>query len=112
MHAQQFLDLDKSIAEHRYALELKQALERLRQNRDFKQVVDEGYLSKAALRLVHAKGDPRYQSQDLQRVILAQIEAVGYFHQYLQQIESAAAMAEKSLADDEQTREALARQLN
>lgn len=98
-------ELEQNIKTAKGFVEAGNALERLRSNRDFKKVVVEGFFEKEAVRLVHLKADPSMQSEASQKSILAQIDAIGAFSQYLSNVEQFARMAKKSIADDEQARD-------
>jgi len=96
--------LDNSIKQAKQLIELGDALNRLRGNRDFKKIVLEGYFENEAIRLVHLRSDPNMQSADRQKAINVQLDSVGTFAQYLQTIAIQAAMASRGLDADEQTR--------
>lgn len=105
MNSQLLHDIDQSIKVNQDSIEFGLTLDRLKLNRDFKRVVLDGYLSQEAVRLVHLKASPDYQSPEAQRLLLAQIDSIGCFYQYLNRIGVAAEIARKSLQSDEQTRE-------
>lgn len=97
--------IDRNIRQARTALEEGNALERLRDNKDFKKVVLEGYFKDEAVRLVHLKADPSMQSDASQKSIVAQIDAIGSFSSYLTQTLQRGVMAGKQIESDEATRE-------
>lgn len=107
MNTELLAGIDQSIQSHQAVLSLGLSLDRLRANRDFKQVVVDGYLSKEAVRLVHQKAAPGNQSPEIQRQLLAQIDAIGCLHQYLCRIDAEVEISRNSLQSDEQTREFL-----
>jgi len=89
------------------------AMERLRNNRDFKKVIIEGYFEKEAIRLVHLKSDFNMQSPEAQVSILRDMDAIGTLAQYFNKTMHQAMLAEKAIESDEQTRdELLAEELN
>lgn len=105
--------LDRSIKAAKGFVENGNALERLRNNKDFKKVVVEGFFEKEAIRLVHLKADPSMQSEASQKSIVSQIDAIGAFSQYLVSVEQFARLGAKSIDDDEATRaEILAEELS
>lgn len=81
------------------------ALERLRQNRDFKAVILDGYFKEEAIRLVHLKADPSMQSPDMQKSIIAQMDAIGSLNQYFTAVNQQSSIARKAIAADEETRD-------
>lgn len=97
--------IEENIAEARKIVELGNALERLQANRDFKAIIKEGYLKAEAIRLVHAKANPALQSADSQRSIIQQMDAIGSLTQYFDTVFHKAALAEKAIAADEETRD-------
>lgn len=107
MNTEMLFDVDQSIKSHRDTIDFGLALDRLRSNREFKQVVLDGYLSKEAIRLVHEKASPTNQNPENQRLLLAQIDAIGCLYQYFNRVDAAGTIAKNSLQFDEQTRELL-----
>lgn len=105
MKAAMLRQLEQTIQQHKSMAELGESFERLKSNRDFKRLVTEDYFEKEAIRLVHAKSDVALQSADSQKSVDKQIEAIGTFAHYLNDISSNAELAKKSLAYDEATRE-------
>jgi hypothetical protein len=101
-------ELEQNIARNKEIVAKGNALERLRNSADFKTVVGEGYLEKEAIRLVLLKGDQNMQKPERQLAIQADIDAIGRFAQYLHTVSHFAALAARSLEDDEATREEIA----
>jgi hypothetical protein len=99
--------LEENIKTGRKFVELGQSLERLRSNRDFKKLILEGYFEQEAIRLVHLKADPSMQTQERQASIVSQMDAIGSLSSYFNLVLHKAAMAEKGIAQDEQTIEEL-----
>lgn len=89
------------------------ALERLRTNRDFRTVIQSGYFAQEAVRLVHLRGDPAFQTPERQADILKQIDAISALGQYFLTINHAAGLADKSIEEGEATLDELrAEELN
>lgn len=82
-----------------------EALERLRQNRDFKAVILDGYFKEEAIRLVHLKADPSMQSPDMQKSIVAQMDAIGSLNQHFTAVVQQASIALKAISADEEARD-------
>jgi hypothetical protein len=98
-------EIDLSIKDAKKIVERGNALERLRSNKDFKLVVSDGYFEKEAVRLVHLKSDPNMQSDERQKAILSQLDAIGALNQYFNTVFQLANMAEKAIASGEEARE-------
>lgn len=99
--------LEMNISRSKETVAIGEALNRLMSNRDFKQVVNTGYFEQEAIRLVHLKADVNMQTEESQKSIIMQMDAIGAFKQYLQLVEFKASMAVKGIAFDEATREEL-----
>ena len=97
--------IEENIKEARKIVEFGAALERLQNNRDFKQVIKDGYLKEEAIRLVHAKSNPNMQSADSQRFIIQQMDAIGSLTQYFDMVYHKASLAEKAITADEAERD-------
>ena len=97
--------IEKSIEQAKETAELGRALERLRSNRDFKQIVISGYFDAEAVRLVHLKADPGMQKAESQASILKQMDAIGSFSSYLSTILHQASLAEKAVEAGEADKE-------
>lgn len=95
--------IEDSIKRATAHVESGKAVDRLRNNKDFKQIVVEGYFEREAVRLVHLKGDPNMQSDASQSSIVKQMDAIAAFSQYLSIAVLHAAMAEKQIAGDQET---------
>lgn len=90
-------EIEESIQESKGVVEFAEALDRLQKNRDFKKVILDGYFREEAIRLVHLKADPAFQTPDRQQSILSQIDAIGALHQYFQTTRFLAAQAAKAI---------------
>lgn len=105
--------IDLNIREAKKFVDLADSLERLKSNKDFKKVIQEGYFEKEAIRLVHLKADPSMQTAERQQSIITQMDAIGALNQYFQSVFFQAKQAAKAIAADEETREEiLAEELN
>jgi hypothetical protein len=93
--------IEANIKAARKLVELGNALERLKSNKDFRTIVMEGYFEKEAIRLVQAKANPSLQSAEMQRSILTQIDAIGNLNMYFTTLVQQAALATKSIEQDE-----------
>lgn len=86
-------------------VEMYKSLIRLQNNRDFKKLIKEGYLEQEAIRLVHLKADPVYQTGERQAAIDKDISAIGGLLQFFRTVAHNAGVAEKSIEFDRATRE-------
>lgn len=99
--------IELSIKHAKKSVDLMKSVDRLTKNRDFKAVFLDGYFEKEAVRLVLLKADPNMQSEESQAEIIKQMDSIGSVRQYLSAIIQMGRMAEKAIADDEATREAI-----
>jgi hypothetical protein len=99
--------IEQNIKKARAVIEFGNALERLRNNKDFKKVIVDGYFHDEAVRLVHLKGDPAMQTPQMQQSIINQMDAIAALNQYFGTILQQSSLAAKSVASDEETRDEL-----
>lgn len=99
--------LEINIKEAKEAISKSEALERLQSNKDFIEVITEGYFKEEASTLVLRKAVPAMVDKESQEAIIKAIDSIGYLRQYLLVVNHYGSMAKKALADDEQTREEL-----
>ena len=99
--------IELNIKQAQSMVDLGASLERLRNNKDFKKVIIEGYFEREAIRLVHLKSDYNQQSDEAQKSIMDQMTAIGSLAQYFNMLRHQSMLAGKAIADDEQTREEL-----
>lgn len=97
--------LERNIKHAQKTVDLGDALDRLRNNRDFKKVIGEAYFNEEAVRLVHLMSDSNMQSPEIQQSIHKQMIAIGVFHDFLNTLATRADMARRSVAADEATRD-------
>ncbi len=105
--------LEQNIQHSKKAVELGNALERLLNNRDFKNIILKGYMEQEAVRLVHLKAAPAMDSPAKQTAIMRDIDAIGSFAGFLKEIQRQAELGRKDIAFSEETIEAIrAEELN
>lgn len=107
MSSTELQQLERNIKQAQQIVDLGDALERLKSNRDFKKVVIDGYFEQEAIRLVHLMSDSNMQSPESQQAIHKQMIGVGTFRDFLQTLEVRAQMAGRAVMADEQTRDEL-----
>jgi hypothetical protein len=97
--------IEENIRNAKEIVDLGNALERLVGNRDFRALIKDGYMAKEAIRLVHLRADPAFQTPERQAAVLAQIDAIGQLGSYFQTVKHNAQIAVKSIESDEATRD-------
>ena len=88
-------------------IKIMNSLQRLIKNKDFKIVIDDGYLRDEAVRLVHLKADYNLQEADKQAHIVKGIDSIGYLRAYFSKIFQQGSASEGALTDQEAAREEL-----
>lgn len=101
---QTLAQLDRDSKAIKPAIELGNALEKLRNNRDFNKLIVDGYLKDEAIRLVHLKADPNMQSPEVQASITRDIDAIGTLNQFFVITDQRARIAGKQMSDIEDMR--------
>ena len=96
-----------SIEQAKYAINIGDALARLSNNADFKLVFLENYLREEPIRLTRLKAAPAMKSEEQQNAIVKSLDAIGELIQYLGLLEAQAEMAKSALLADEETLQAL-----
>lgn len=107
MSQEQIHQVEVSIEQARKAVAMSDALRRLRDNKDFKMIIEEGYFKDEASRLVLVKADVNMQAEEHQREIDNQISAIGYLFSHFKTLFAIGTAAKNSIAADEQTLEEL-----
>lgn len=107
MNDNQLEEVEISIEQAKQTIEMMEALSRLRDNRDFQKVIEEGYFKDEASRLVllRATDAARANNGELRTSIDEQIVGIGQLRDYFSTIYGLGRMAKQSLLADEQTRE-------
>lgn len=100
-------EIEQNIKDNRKLIEMADALDRLKSNRDFKKVVMEGYFEKEAVRLVHVKADPEFQTPERQASIIRQIDAIGALNDYFTVVMFGGQQAKSAIESAEAVREDL-----
>jgi hypothetical protein len=100
-------EIELNIQQAKSIVELGSSLERLRNNRDFKKVIIDGFFEKEAIRLVHLKSDYNMQDDESQKSIVAQMDAIGTLSQYFSKVRHEGMLAQKAIESDEETRDEL-----
>jgi hypothetical protein len=99
--------IEITIEQAKGAVEMSDALNKLKTNKAFVKVVSSGYFETEATRLVLLKADPGMQSVEDQAQIVKAIDAIGSLRQYFITLGQLGSMAQKSISDCEESREEL-----
>ena len=86
--------IEDDIRNAKAVVETRDALLRLKTNRDFQTIFMKGYLEKESIRLVMLKANPNVQVELVQKRIIADIDAIGSFYAYMNKILSDGDQAE------------------
>lgn len=97
--------IEANILKSKEIVELHKSLVRLEDNRDFRKLIKDGYLRDEAVRLVHLKADPAYQTPERQAAIIGDISAIGGLLQFFRTVAHNASVAEKAIDADEAERD-------
>lgn len=100
-------EIESNIKKAKEIVNIGVALERLKSNRDFKLVISTGYFTDEAVRLVHLKGDPQFQTQERQEAIIKQMDSIGMLSSYFYTLMRNASLAQKAIESDEEMRDEL-----
>lgn len=82
MSTQTLIELQEYETSLKKALEIGEDLNKLLENKLFKKVILERYMKDEAIRLVHLKSDPQWQSDERQAYIDKCISAIGGLNSY------------------------------
>jgi uncharacterized protein YoxC len=107
----QLHEIEMTIEDAQRSIDEMQSLDRLRDSKDWKNLIEVGYLEKEAARLVLAKADPGLQDDNNQKQLDKMIDAVGYFRQYLNKIYQFGHHAERAIHDHRQTRDEIQQEM-
>ena len=98
--------LEMSIEAAKELIKLAEACERLKENKDFKSLILDGYFKEHAIRLVMLRGDTNVPD-DIQAKILKDIDAIGALRKYLQKISNDGNSALQAVRESEETIESI-----
>ena len=99
--------IEISIETARKTVATGKVLDRLIANKDFDEIITEGYFVQEASRLVLMKATPGVEDAEHQEQILKAIDAIGHLRQHFIVIKQMARLAERSILADEDTRDEL-----
>lgn len=103
MRQEEFEEIEIDIKAAQDLVKKGDALDRLTNNQDFRDVISQGYFQEEAVRLVHLKCAPSMQNPNMQANVLTCIDAIGNLNQYFSKIMTQAEMARSSILDSQDT---------
>lgn len=107
MSQDQIAAIDKNIQEAKVLIELGKSLDRLRLNKDFKTVIDQGYFKDEPVRLVSLLADPGSQRPEQQQDIRRQMDAISHLQAYFRLLDWKHERSVGDLEASEVTRESI-----
>ena len=107
MNEVQIEQVEMTIEQARELVALRDALQKLSKNRDFKKIIDTGYFKDEAARVVLARANPGLQTESAQKMINNQITSIGVLRQYFVGITAMGNQAEMDILGHQETLEHL-----
>jgi GTP cyclohydrolase III len=96
-------EIQVTISDLQEVVKKREAFLRLKDNKDFKTIIENGYFEEEAVRLVKLRSESGYESPEVQERLLKEIDAIGAFFQYLKGINLLGLQAERELARNKET---------
>lgn len=93
--------VEREIEQYKADMAIAEKLEKLHSNREFKEIILNGFLRENVIRLVGLKGHPDMQTAEKQASVLKQIDAVSVLTDYFRQIFNKGEIADRNIADHE-----------
>ena len=97
--------INLTIEEAQKHIEKMEALDRLRSNKDFTLIIEQGYFVDQAAELVAAKCAPEMSSDEQQKAVDRLILGVGGFQQYLNKLYHLGNQSKRAMSDYYATRD-------
>lgn len=91
--------IELGIEDAKESIALKDAFLRLKENKDFKAVIDTAYFENEPTRLAFLTADPSQFGSDEQAALQRQIAGIGALRMFLMSVMHQGNMAEKAMAD-------------
>ena len=96
---QDIIEIEVSMEDAKHAIELAEKLEKLMNNKQFKEVILEEYFKNEAVRLVGLKADPNCQTPEWKQNIENSLMAISELRMFFMKIRWQANQAEAALED-------------
>lgn len=107
MQQSQLEQIELTLENANLMIKRKKMLTKLIATKEWKELIDEGYLKDEAVRLVYLKADTSMAEEAQQAHILRAIDSIGVLRGYIYKVFTDGRQAEGALEDHENTREAL-----
>lgn len=104
-HNNDLHEVEMTIEDAQRNIDKMNALLRLRDNRDFKLLIDRGYFEEEAARLVLARAEPGLQTEEHQVMLDKMIDSVGYLRQYFNKIYQFGQHSQQAIEEHRETRD-------
>jgi len=104
---EEILHVEVSIQELQAEIANAEALTRLENNEDFKNLISQGYFVNHASYLADHLGNSGMQAVESQEAIMAQLKAIGIFKNYLRVTHLKANMAKDAIAGEREALQAM-----
>ena len=98
-------EINVTIGEAEKQVHLASLVRKLEQNKDFRELILEGYFRDNASRLVMLKADKEFQTEDKQKSIDKDILGISVFGDFLRTVKIMGDMAQEAMEAHERTRE-------
>lgn len=93
--------VERNLKQSKKTKELGASYERLCKNKDFMALIKEAYFKDEAVRLVHLRGDPAFQTAEKQASILTQMDAIAGLNSFFLNVMFQANLAQKDIEEGE-----------
>lgn len=105
-------EIEVSMEQAKAAVAMRDSLNKLFSNKDFKKVIMEGYFKEEAVRLVLTKAHSNHQDKDSQEQLSKDIDAIGRLNEYFRHIFLQGQMAESAIAEGSEALEQIRNELD
>ena len=104
---QQIQSIEMSMEQAKKSIAARDSFVKLLKNRDFDKLIVKGYFEDEASKMVLTKALPDMQDAESQEAIMKSIDAIGHLRQHFIAIKQLGDTAERTLKNDEATKEEL-----
>lgn len=102
MFSTQTQEIQIELDEAKKKVKLREALDRLERNKDFKLVIDEEFFKQESLRQVSCLSDPAFQTPHMQASVIADMRASATLQAFFRLVRRNADAAETAIANAEE----------
>ena len=104
---EQIKEIEISMEQAKSIVAVKNSLDKLYSNKDFKKVILDGYLKDEAVRLVLCKAHANHQNAEAQDQLTKDIDAIGRLNEYFRHVFVQGQMAEQAITEGSEALEEL-----